>query len=99
MLYLHEKVWQVIGDLLTPFKKKAARILDIKEDSLSHKCIRIKPSPQSGKPLYKSQNPHRPYQQKRLCGPPIPIRWMFTGVKFMRRRIFSVMRSLFPFFQ
>lgn len=34
-------VWQVIGDLLTPFKKKAARILDIKEDSLSHKCIRI----------------------------------------------------------
>ena len=30
-------VWQVIGDLLTPFKKKAARILDIKEDSLSHK--------------------------------------------------------------
>lgn len=34
-------IWQIIGDLLTPFKKKVARFLDIKEDSLSHKCIRI----------------------------------------------------------
>lgn len=33
--------WQIIGDLLKPFKKKAAVFLDIKEDSLSHKCIRV----------------------------------------------------------
>lgn len=34
-------VWQIIGDLLKPFKKKAACFLDIREDSLSHKCIRM----------------------------------------------------------
>lgn len=33
-------IWQIIGDLLEPFKKKAACFLDIKEESLSHKCIR-----------------------------------------------------------
>lgn len=33
--------WQIIGDVLTPFKKKMVGLLDIKEDSLSHKCIRV----------------------------------------------------------
>lgn len=34
-------VWQIIGDMLTPFKKKLAGLLDIRENSLSHKGIRV----------------------------------------------------------
>lgn len=33
-------IWQIIGDILTPFKKKMAGILDIKQDSLSHRVLR-----------------------------------------------------------
>lgn len=34
-------VWQIIGDVLTPLKKKMVGLLDVKKDSLSHKCIRV----------------------------------------------------------
>lgn len=33
-------VYQIIGDVLSPVKKRAAAFLEIKEDSLSHRCIR-----------------------------------------------------------
>lgn len=34
-------IYQVIGGLLAPVKKKAAVFLEIKEDSFSHRCIRV----------------------------------------------------------
>ena len=34
-------VYQIIGDLLAPVKKKAAVFLEIKENSLSHRCLRV----------------------------------------------------------
>lgn len=33
--------YQVAGDLLAPVKKKAAAFLEIKEDSFSHRCLRV----------------------------------------------------------
>lgn len=33
--------YQIIGDLLAPLKKKAAVLLEIREDSISHRCIRV----------------------------------------------------------
>lgn len=33
-------VYQIVGDLLAPVKKKVAVFLEIKEESLSHRCIR-----------------------------------------------------------
>lgn len=33
-------IWQIIGDILTPLKKRAADLLEIKKDSLSHRAIR-----------------------------------------------------------
>ena len=33
-------VYQIIGEVLSPLKKKIAVFLEIKEDSLSHRCIR-----------------------------------------------------------
>ena len=34
-------IYQIIGEALSPLKKKAAVFLEIKENSLSHRCIRI----------------------------------------------------------
>lgn len=34
-------VYQIIGDFLAPIKKKVAAFLEIREDSLSHRCIRV----------------------------------------------------------
>ena len=34
-------IYQIIGEALSPLKKKAAVFLEIKENSLSHRCIRV----------------------------------------------------------